>query len=98
MQICIRLFRVALILSGILIWSGCSRSNEHGSSSPPQTEVKHDDHGHDHGSHTHESGHPHAEHGPHHGQLIDLGHGEYHAEVVHDDTTDTITVYVLDSS
>jgi hypothetical protein len=34
--------------------------------------------------------------GPHHGDLIDLGKGEYHAELTHDDATKTIIVYLLD--
>jgi hypothetical protein len=40
--------------------------------------------------------HAHAEHGPHDGQLIELGEDEYHAELVHDDATDTVTIYLLD--
>lgn len=52
----------------------------------PKTE----EHGHDHGAGEH------AEHGPHEGQLIELGKEEYHAELVHDDKTHTITIYLLD--
>jgi len=37
----------------------------------------------------------HAEEGPHHGHLVELGQGEYHAELTHDDATKTITVYLL---
>ena len=40
-------------------------------------------------------GHP--EHGPHKGQLIELGDEEYHAELVDDEKTETITVYLLDN-
>jgi len=40
----------------------------------------------------------HPAHGPHEGSLIELGNEEYHAELVHDEATGTITVYVLDSS
>jgi len=40
-----------------------------------------------------EGGHP--ETGPHKGHLIELGEEEFHAELTHDDTTKTITVYVL---
>ena len=39
--------------------------------------------------------HAHPEEGPHHGALVELGTEEYHAEVVH--TTDSVTVYILDS-
>lgn len=47
---------------------------------------------HDHGAHDHPS------EGPHHGVLVELGSEEYHAEVVHDDATGVVTVYLLDSS
>lgn len=42
--------------------------------------------------------HAHAETGPHQGQILELGEEEFHAELVHDDATHTITVYVLDSA
>lgn len=42
--------------------------------------------------------HGHASEGPHHGSLVELGNEEYHAEVVHDDATGTVTVYLLDSA
>lgn len=42
--------------------------------------------------------HDHPSEGPHHGELIELGKEEYHAELVHDDATHTITVYLLDSA
>ncbi len=46
--------------------------------------------GHDHG---------HAHHGPHDGDLIELGtDGKYHAEMVHDEATHKITFYILDGS
>lgn len=55
---------------------------------PPGTVAPaHDDH--DHG---------HASEGPHHGALVELGNEEYHAEVVHDDATGAVTVYLLDST
>lgn len=41
--------------------------------------------------------HAHATEGPHHGPLIELGNEEYHAEVVHDDATGAVTIYLLDS-
>ena len=60
---------------------------------PPGTVAPaHDDHGHDHDDHGH------ASEGPHHGALVELGNEEYHAEVVHDDATGSVTVYLLDSS
>ena len=57
-------------------------------SSPPATVDTHGDHG----------GHAHPSEGPHHGGLIELGNEEYHAELLHDDETDTVTIYILDGS
>jgi hypothetical protein len=48
------------------------------------------------GEHAHEHDHP--SEGPHHGDLIELGQEEYHAELTHDDATQTVTVYLLDKS
>ena len=41
-----------------------------------------------------DTGHVHPTEGPHHGDLVELGNEEYHAEVVHDD--ESVTIYVLD--
>ena len=38
----------------------------------------------------------HPAQGPHRGSLIEFGDEDFHAELVHDDSTDTITIYVLD--
>jgi hypothetical protein len=43
-----------------------------------------------------EAAHAHPEHGPHGGDLVELGNEEYHAEVVHGDNG--FSVYVLDGS
>ncbi len=40
--------------------------------------------------------HDHPNEGPHHGDLIELGNEEYHAELVHDE--ESVTVYVLDAA
>jgi hypothetical protein len=45
-----------------------------------------------------EAEHTHASEGPHGGTLIELGNGAYHAELVHDDAAETVTVHILDSS
>lgn len=45
-----------------------------------------------HDAHPHE----HPTEGPHHGVLIELGNEDYHAELVHDDATGQVTVYILD--
>jgi len=42
--------------------------------------------------------HAHAAEGPHHGSLIELGRGDYHAELVHDSSTHTMTIYLLDGA
>ena len=41
---------------------------------------------------------PHPTEGPHHGTLIELGDEDFHAELVHDDATETVTFYILDTS
>lgn len=41
--------------------------------------------------------HDHPSHGPHKGDLIELGSEEYHLEVVHDDAAETVTIYTLDA-
>ena len=40
--------------------------------------------------------HAHPCHGPHKGQLIELGNEDYHAELLHDDKQ--VTIYILDST
>ena len=42
--------------------------------------------------------HAHPAEGPHHGALIELGREDYHAELVHDDATNTVTIYILDGA
>ncbi len=62
--------------------SGCG-----GSTPPPASNAKPDAHDH---------AHDHADEGPHGGHLIELGKGDYHAELHHDDATHTVTIYLLD--
>lgn len=40
--------------------------------------------------------HDHPTVGPHKGELIELGKEEFHAELVHNDDTHTISIYLLD--
>lgn len=40
--------------------------------------------------------HVHPEEMPHGGTLVELGHGAYHAELVHDVQSGTVTVYLFD--
>lgn len=65
--------------------AGCSSGDKDHAAEPGHSEAGHDEGGH-------------ATTGPHGGSLIELGNEEYHAELVHDDTAGTVTVYVLDSA
>ena len=40
--------------------------------------------------------HSHPSEGPHHGSLVELGNEEFHAELVHDDSS--VTIYILDAA
>ncbi len=42
--------------------------------------------------------HAHPDHGPHNGDLIELGNEEYHLELVHDVKAGTVAFYLLDST
>ena len=48
--------------------------------------------------HEHKHEHGGDSHGPHGGDLIELGKEEYHAELVHDDRAGVVAVYLLDST
>ncbi len=83
----------SLVLSFALtamIVAGCSKegSTTVETGGPPNTMDSHDDH----------AGHAHPTEGPHHGDLVELGNEEYHAEILHDDDAGTVTVYVLNSA
>jgi len=43
-------------------------------------------------------GHSHSTHGLHGGHLVELGDHEYHAEIVDDEKTGIVTVYIVDES
>jgi hypothetical protein len=82
----------AIVLTGLsFICSGCAESisPDAPENSPPPTSGSHGDHGH---------GHDHPSEGPHHGELIELGGEEYHAELLHDAKAGTVTIYVLDGA
>lgn len=49
-------------------------------------------------SHEGEAHHDHGTTGPHGGPLIELGGGNYHAELVSDESSGAISVYLLDAS
>lgn len=73
-----------------MIVAGCSSDNPPGpeTAGPPNTMDSHDDH----------AGHAHPSEGPHHGDLIELGNEEYHAEILHDEDAGTVTIYVLNGA
>ncbi len=63
---------------------------------PPTADAEHDDHaGHDHAA---DAGHEHPTEGPHGGHLIELGDELYHAELLHDEKTHTVTIHLLDGA
>ena len=63
------------------------------SKEPPSGQTEHfEGDGHDHS----EDAAAHPTEGPHGGHLIELGDEEYHAELLHNDSTHTVTVHLLD--
>ncbi len=58
-------------------------------------EHEHGDH--EHGDHEH-GDHEHGAVGPHHGELIELGDGAYHGELLHDRKAGSTTIYILDGN
>ena len=81
---------LALAVMIVMIVAGCSNDSSTGpeTGSPPNTMDSHDDH----------AGHARPTEGPHHGDLIELGNEEYHAEILHDEDAGTVTIYVLDGA
>lgn len=50
------------------------------------------------GADNHDHSHEHGEKGPHGGHMIELGRSHrYHAELVENDATESITIYILDT-
>ncbi len=81
------------VLTVSLAFYGCTGQNSGGAGSPKDDHAGHDHNG-EHGEH---DGHDHPAEGPHHGILIELGNETYHAELVHDEQSGTVTIYILDS-
>jgi hypothetical protein len=79
-----------LLLLGLTFAVGCGDAPK----KPTDKAGHHEGDGHKDG----EAGHAHAEHGPHGGQLIELGKEEYHGELLHDDAAHKITIYLLDGA
>ena len=78
---------VVVVAFGCMV--GCSDADTSSTttiSGPPPAMDSHE--GHDHA---------HPTEGPHHGDLVELGNEEFHAEVVHGEAG-SVTVYILDSA
>lgn len=83
-----RSFELALSTAFALVLSGCTDSNsEFTEVGHDESEVAHHDHG-DHG---------HGHHGPNGGEIVEVGNEEFHAEVVIDEETHRVDVYILGS-
>ncbi|MFT4557145.1 MAG: hypothetical protein ACI93T_000854 [Porticoccaceae bacterium] len=83
-----RSFELALTAAFALVLTGCTdSSSEFTEVSHDESEVGHDDH----------SGHGHGAHGPNGGEIVEVGNEEFHAEVVVDEDTHRIDVFVLGS-
>jgi len=71
-----------VLFSGALLCFGCTNNP----SAHSDAHTDHDDH----------HAHAHPSTGPHDGHLIELGKEEYHAELIHDDASKSVTIYLLD--
>ena len=71
-------------LTLVIILAGCVNDSAGPEASPSSPAVD-----------TH-AGHVHPTEGPHHGELVELGNEEYHAEFLHDDKS--ITIYILNGA
>ena len=78
----------AAVCGSLLAFIGCQKPAPQPPAPAASGEQHAEDDGHDHG---------HPSEGPHHGHLIELGQDEYHAELTHDDATNKVTIYLLDS-
>lgn len=77
---------MTLTLTAVMLGSvGCSNSSTKEEIAPPANADGHDEH----------AGHFHPSEGLHQGSLIELGNEEYYAELVHDETAGSVTIYVL---
>lgn len=82
-------FCIAILGSVLLV--GCNTNGVGGTPDRVGAERHHEGDGHDH------SAGEHSDAGPHGGHLIELGSDEaFHAELLHDEKTHRVTVYILD--
>jgi hypothetical protein len=73
----------ALLSVALLTFAGCGGAPTPTPAPTPTAETEH--------------AHEHPDHGPHGGDLVELGSEEYHAEIVHE-ADEKISVYILDGS
>lgn len=84
-QLQIKIHLIAYLFVGMLLQTGCQpdgESQQPTNSTAPQAIDAHN----------------HPTEGPHHGDLIELGNEEYHAELVHDEAAGSVAIYLLDSA
>ena len=85
---------VSLSLLAAAAFIGCNANAPSGAPAPdshsPTAAADGDKHEH--------SGGEHGTKGPHQGDLIELGDEEYHAELVHDESSGSVTIYILDKA
>lgn len=87
---CLNRVNAASAVLGVVLLMGCNTNSAH---DEPASERHHENDGHDHSSGEH------SHIGPHNGHLIELGSGEaFHAELIHDDKTHRVTVFILDGT
>jgi hypothetical protein len=89
-MIAIRRFSATcLVVLVTSLMAGCNS----GALAPPDASDKH------HAGDSHDQAGEHSHWGPHGGHLIELGaNEEFHAEILHDDDTHRVTVYILDGN
>ena len=78
---------MSLAALSLLTVVGCQEPTASTTEATPATSTEHD-----------EAAHAHPSEGPHHGDLVELGNEEYHAEVLHDKELGTLTIYMLDGT
>lgn len=78
---------IGLSLTALLLLSGCESNKPASgtSASSPVTQTQ-----------ANEAEHDHPTEGPHHGDIVELGNEEYHAEIVHGNGGE-VSIYLLDS-
>lgn len=82
----------ALAFSAALLFPlGCTKTDETVVvDGTPPTLPGGDEHAHD--------DHDHAAHGPHGGEIVEIGSDVHHVEIVHDETAKSVTIHILDAS